>query len=65
MFVITGLKKQGFYKHKASSLEVDTTGRLAMSLSDFEVAAGRARVHGLEESKMHKAVSHFKMLCEL
>ncbi len=50
---LSGMKKQGMYRHKASNLEVDTSGRLAMSLSDFEVAAGRARVHGLEESKMH------------
>ncbi|XP_022085231.1 neuropathy target esterase-like isoform X1 [Acanthaster planci] len=47
----------GQKKPKPTSLEVDTTGRLLMSTSDFQAAAGRARVHGLDDSKPHKGSS--------
>ncbi|XP_038063814.1 patatin-like phospholipase domain-containing protein 7 isoform X2 [Patiria miniata] len=44
----------GQKKPKPTSLEVDTTGRLLMSASDFQAAAGRARVQGLEDNKAYK-----------
>ena len=43
-------------KQKPTSLEVDTTGRLLMSASDFQAAAGRARVQGLDDSRACKSV---------
>ncbi|XP_072177075.1 patatin-like phospholipase domain-containing protein 7 [Diadema setosum] len=43
--------------HKATSLDVDETGRLSMSTSDFEAAAGRARVTGLEDTKPMRQTS--------
>ncbi|XP_033643648.1 neuropathy target esterase-like isoform X2 [Asterias rubens] len=44
-------------KQKPTSLEVDTTGRLLMSASDFQAAAGRARVQGLDDSRACKSSS--------
>ncbi|XP_063966189.1 patatin-like phospholipase domain-containing protein 7 [Lytechinus pictus] len=42
---------------RATSLDVDDTGRLSMSTSDFEAAAGRARVTGLDETKPLRQIS--------
>jgi lysophospholipid hydrolase len=55
----SGLNTQfGQRKPKPTSLEVDTTGRLLMSTSDFQAAAGRARVHGLDENKPPRLTLH-------
>ncbi|XP_030853338.1 patatin-like phospholipase domain-containing protein 7 [Strongylocentrotus purpuratus] len=42
---------------RATSLDVDDTGRLSMSTSDFEAAAGRARVTGLDDTKPLRQIS--------